>query len=192
MGVIGNADPEHFGLPQFLTTTYDHFGFERHRAVVYNAHIYLTALQAAEKLAEAVDDHAVVTKAQAAMARGQQAIVDDTLLWNSTSKFFRCHTSEAWRTYVKIPGATMGTTGSTSTSLDFFPQATTSSPCSTPRTRGAKQRVTQVQHAVASVLRPTRPFQHPRRLSGATQKRWCTLSDRLRRPPTRFSPTRFT
>jgi len=32
-----------------LQTTYDHFGWDHQPAVVYNAHIYLTALEAAKR-----------------------------------------------------------------------------------------------------------------------------------------------
>ena len=42
-----------FGLPQYVTTTYDHFGWEKQRTVVYYCHIYLTALRAARAMATA-------------------------------------------------------------------------------------------------------------------------------------------
>jgi len=32
---MGNANQGGYGLPQYLSTTYDHFGFKNHRAVVY-------------------------------------------------------------------------------------------------------------------------------------------------------------
>ena len=82
-----------YGLPQHLTTTYDHFGFEKHRAVSYNAHIYLTALQAARRLAMVVGDAATLQAVEAALALSTQAIVDDRL-WNASDRFFRCHTAD--------------------------------------------------------------------------------------------------
>ena len=82
-----------YGLPQHLTTTYDHFGFEKHRAVSYNAHIYLTALQAARQLAMVVGDAATLQAVEAALALSTQAIVDDRL-WNASDRFFRCHTAD--------------------------------------------------------------------------------------------------
>lgn len=89
-----------YGLPQYLTTTYDHFQFERHQAVTYNAHVYQAALSAAIKLAQAVQDVDAVQTLQASLAVSQEAVVDNRL-WNSTSRFFRCHTDTIWQTYTK-------------------------------------------------------------------------------------------
>merc|ERR1712087_22991 len=51
--MIGNAmGSDQFGLPQHLETTYDHFGWGNRQAVAYNAHIYLTALQAVKRMGE--------------------------------------------------------------------------------------------------------------------------------------------
>lgn len=86
-----NASEPNYGLPQYVTTTYDHFGFEKHRTVAYNAHIYLTALTAAKALAAAVGDTATLAMAEDALVRSTVGVVDDRL-WNSTSRFFRCHT----------------------------------------------------------------------------------------------------
>lgn len=88
-------------MPQYLTTTYDHFGFERHKAVAYNAHVYLTALSAGVKLAEAVADAAAAAEVMKSLALAQKAVVDDTKLWNSTENFFRCHTDTVWQAYTK-------------------------------------------------------------------------------------------
>ena len=43
--MVANAAQDGYNLPQKLQTTYDHFGWDKQRAVVYNAHIYLTSLQ---------------------------------------------------------------------------------------------------------------------------------------------------
>ena len=62
-----------------MTTTYDHFGFERHQAVAYNAHIYLTALTAGLKLAEVAvkDSNATfVADLKKSIASAQVAVVD--------------------------------------------------------------------------------------------------------------------
>jgi hypothetical protein len=86
---IANAAEGSFGLPQKLTTTYDHFGWEKKHSVVYNAHIYLTALQAAIALADAMGDAATSQAASKALAAGQAAVVDPANFWNETHHFFR-------------------------------------------------------------------------------------------------------
>ena len=101
---MSNANKGGYGLPQYLTTTYDHFGFERHQAVAYNAHVYLTALAAGVKLAEAVADSATAATVSKSIAIAQSAVVDEAKLWNSTDKFFRCHTDTVWQAYTK-PGS---------------------------------------------------------------------------------------
>ena len=84
---------EPYGLPQKITTTYDHFGFERHQSVTYNAHIYLTALNAAKVLATTAGDEASLAEIEKAFELTQKSIVDERL-WNDTAKFFRCHTKD--------------------------------------------------------------------------------------------------
>ena len=63
------------------------------QAVTYNAHIYLTALNAAKALAQAVGDTAALEKIQKSYTLSQAAIVDERL-WNGTGNFFRCHTKD--------------------------------------------------------------------------------------------------
>ena len=99
---IGNAKgDDDFGLPQYLTNTYDHFGSEGHRAVAYNAFIYMSAMRACSSLAVAMGDAVIAAACNAALASASEAIVDPTLLWNTTHGFFRAHTDVAWHTYVK-------------------------------------------------------------------------------------------
>eukprot|EP01051_Picozoa_sp_SAG22_P001826 SAG22_NODE_75_length_22256_cov_45.062960_13_plen_232_part_00 len=88
-----NATEGPYGLPQHITTTYDHFGFERHRAVTYNAHIYLTALNAAKALAAVVGDTETLAAVEKSYKFSQAGLVD-ARLWNDTHKFFRCHTAD--------------------------------------------------------------------------------------------------
>ena len=61
--------------------------------MTYNAHIYLTALNAAKVLAEAVGDTAMFKEIEKSYILSQAAVVDDRL-WNDTQKFFRCHTKD--------------------------------------------------------------------------------------------------
>ena len=90
---IRNANgTDGYGLPQYLTNTYDHFQFERRRAVAYNAHIYLAALQAAKRLAAATGDAALAKEVSAALSLSRKAVVDPARLWNSTGRFFRAKT----------------------------------------------------------------------------------------------------
>ena len=63
------------------------------QAVTYNAHIYLTALNAAKALAEAAGDTAALDEITKSYELSQAAIVDERL-WNDTEKFFRCHTKD--------------------------------------------------------------------------------------------------
>jgi non-lysosomal glucosylceramidase len=74
-------------LPSYLTTTYDHFGFERHETVAYNAFVYLAALAAGAELADAAGDVAMAAACRAGIARGEPATT--ALLWNSTRGFYR-------------------------------------------------------------------------------------------------------
>ena len=90
-----------YGLPQFLTNTYDHFGFEHHRAVAYNAHVYLAAVRAAKELASALNDTAMHDEATAALGLSTAAIVDPQRLWNETHGYFRSHTTGLWNSWVK-------------------------------------------------------------------------------------------
>ena len=87
--MIANSAQGDYNLPQRLQTTYDHFGFDRQRAVVYNAHIYLAAMQAAAALAEHFNDVATLAAVANATAHTKMALVDPAKLWNSTSSFFR-------------------------------------------------------------------------------------------------------
>ena len=61
--------------------------------MTYNAHIYLTALNAAKVLAKTVGDTAALEEIENSYALTQTAIVDERL-WNDTEKFFRCHTKD--------------------------------------------------------------------------------------------------
>ena len=87
--MIANSAQGDYNLPQRLQTTYDHFGFDRQRAVVYNAHIYLAAMQAASALAEHFDDATTLAAVANATAHTKVALMDPVKLWNSTSNFFR-------------------------------------------------------------------------------------------------------
>eukprot|EP00912_Choanoflagellata_sp_UC4_P002296 UC4_evm1s1444 len=82
------------GLPQKLATTYDHFGFYRRTTVVYNAHIYLTSLEAARKMADILGDFTVYEKVSKAISKGQAKLVEPKPsgpLWNSSIGFFTAH-----------------------------------------------------------------------------------------------------
>jgi len=86
-----------FGLPQYVTTTYDHFGWERKRTVVYNCHIYLTALRAAKAMAtDLVGDGATANATAAALATATAALPRE--LWNATTRSFRA-TSDGDQTF---------------------------------------------------------------------------------------------
>ena len=89
--MIGNAmGSDGYGLPQYLWTTYDHFGWQKQRAVVYNAHIYLTALRATGIMARAMGDDAVAVSTDDAIAVCDGALTRE--LWNTTTKSFRATT----------------------------------------------------------------------------------------------------
>ena len=89
--MIGNAmGSDGYGLPQYLWTTYDHFGWQKQRAVVYNAHIYLTALRATGIMARAMGDDAVANSTDHAIAVCDGALTRE--LWNATTKSFRATT----------------------------------------------------------------------------------------------------
>lgn len=83
--MLGNAGD--FGLPQFVETTYDHFGWHKQHSVVYNAHIYLATLQAVQRLAKGLGDGASAEKAARAYEVGLAAVQRE--FWNASSKFFR-------------------------------------------------------------------------------------------------------
>lgn len=93
--MIGNAmgsidgGIEGFGIPQKVQTTYDHFGWDGRRAVAYNAHIYLTALKAVEKMAEQLGDRDVEQRCIQMVQAAMVALPRE--LWNSTYGFFRAH-----------------------------------------------------------------------------------------------------
>ena len=106
--VEGQSEEPPFGLPQYLTNTYDHFHFERHRAVAYNAHVYLTALEAATRLALAVGDHATHAKASSALELSSTAVLDPDKLWNRSHGFWRAHTASDWAAWVKATNASRG------------------------------------------------------------------------------------
>ena len=92
--MIDNAEQGR-GLPQFLQTTYDHFGFDKRPMVVYNAHIYLTALYAVGAMADVLGDANMSTWVAAAGKAGAakltRAAEDGGPLWNKTKAFFLAH-----------------------------------------------------------------------------------------------------
>ena len=75
------------GLPRFLETTYDHFGFGGRETVAYNAFIFLLAMSHAGEMAAAVGDAGTAAAAAAALARAQTAATD--ILFNDTLGYFR-------------------------------------------------------------------------------------------------------
>lgn len=79
-------------LPRMRARRYDHFFFERRRAVAYNAHIYVTALQAARRIALALHDTPATIEIAAALELSRAALVDPSRLWNATGRFFRAKT----------------------------------------------------------------------------------------------------
>lgn len=94
--MIANAmGNDTYGLPQRLQTTYDHFGFDTRRTVVYNGHIYLAALTAAERMASLVGDGETASSVRAALALAQARLTTPTSnggpLWNGTKKFWHAH-----------------------------------------------------------------------------------------------------
>merc|ERR1712113_407261 len=84
-----------FGLPQKVTTTYDHFGWENRQTVVYNCHIYLTSLEAVRRMAVALGDSDTASKAAEAFEHGQAKLTQPKSaggpLWNETFGFFTAH-----------------------------------------------------------------------------------------------------
>lgn len=93
--MIANAAKGGVGLPQYLQTTYDHFGFDRRQVVAYNAHIYLTALRAVQAMATVVGDQRVLGASRDAYELGQRQLVAPIsaggLLWNSSKAFWHAH-----------------------------------------------------------------------------------------------------
>ena len=86
---------EPYGLPQKITTTYDHFGFERHQAVTYNAHIYLTALNAAKVLATTAGDEASLAEIEKAYGSSSKNISFSKRFFKRFRKaFFRADAEE--------------------------------------------------------------------------------------------------
>ena len=93
--MIGNANST-YGLPQKLSTTYDHFGFHTHTTVAYNGHIYLTALAAVEAMAtEVMQDTATATACATASALAKAQLIKPTSaggpLWDADKKFWHAH-----------------------------------------------------------------------------------------------------
>jgi hypothetical protein len=78
------------GLPSYLVTTYDHFGFETYNAVTFNAFVYLTSLKAVQELAAAVGDTATGAAAASGYARASEALLP--WMWNSTLGYFKAYT----------------------------------------------------------------------------------------------------
>lgn len=83
--MLDNAAPT--GLPRFLETTYDHFGFGGKETVAYNAFIYLAALSAGAEMAAFVADAPLQSRVAAAQLAARAAVTD--LLWNTSAGFFR-------------------------------------------------------------------------------------------------------
>ena len=75
------------GLPRYLETTYDHFGFGGHESVVYNAAIFLAAMGYAAEMASALGEDGVAEAAAAALSRANAAMT--IVLWNSTLGYYR-------------------------------------------------------------------------------------------------------
>jgi len=97
--MIKNAGvgPGSFGLPQRLWNTYDHFGFETHKTNAYNAHVYLTSLEAVRRMAVALNDTWVQTWAEEASLQGKEQLLNPItqggVLWNDTLKYFVAHSN---------------------------------------------------------------------------------------------------
>eukprot|EP00656_Telonema_subtile_P019767 TRINITY_DN20977_c0_g1_i1.p1 TRINITY_DN20977_c0_g1~~TRINITY_DN20977_c0_g1_i1.p1 ORF type:complete len:1000 (+),score=124.94 TRINITY_DN20977_c0_g1_i1:180-3179(+) len=83
------------GLPRLVETTYDHFGFGKRQAVAYNAHVYLTAMSAFQRMSVMMKDSNSTQMAESALTIARAALVKPKesggLLWNQTSKFFTAH-----------------------------------------------------------------------------------------------------
>merc|ERR1712060_400240 len=65
-----------FGLPQKVTTTYDHFHWENYQTVVYNCHIYLTSLEAVRRMALVLGDSDTASKASQAFQAGKAKLLE--------------------------------------------------------------------------------------------------------------------
>jgi len=94
--MISNAmGNDTYGLPQKLSTTYDHFGFSKRRTVAYNGHVYLTALGAVERMAAVLGDSATAASAAKALQLGQKRLTTPTSeggpLWDGAKKFWHAH-----------------------------------------------------------------------------------------------------
>ena len=83
--MLANANAT--GLPRYLETTYDHFGFGGHESVVYNAAIFLAAMGHAAEMALALGEDGVAEAAAAALTRANAAMT--SVLWNSTLGYYR-------------------------------------------------------------------------------------------------------
>jgi non-lysosomal glucosylceramidase len=84
------ARAQNFGLPEYLQTTYDLFEYEKKTLVSYNAFLHLTAMLAAEKLAQIHKEPEDAEKFQAAFQAGQHSL--EQHLW--TGKYFRAWWSD--------------------------------------------------------------------------------------------------
>jgi len=84
-----------YSLPQYLATTYDHFGFKHRQTVVYNCHVYLTALKAVENMANILSQPATAAIASKALTAGKAKLEMPAEkggpLWNETMKYFLAH-----------------------------------------------------------------------------------------------------
>lgn len=85
---INNA--AEIGLPWHLVCTYDIIDFDQYNTTTFNSFLHLAMMQAMIQMGTHLGDNQVVTDAQAAFTRGQNAI--NTYLWNSTSNYFRAYT----------------------------------------------------------------------------------------------------
>ena len=96
--MIENAlGSDNYGLPQKVTTTYDHFGWQNSRSVVYNAHIYLTCLQAARAMAVGLaNDAATVKSIDNALSIAEAAL--PKVFWSDVTQSFRA-TAEGNQTF---------------------------------------------------------------------------------------------
>lgn len=120
---------------------------------------------AGEQLALALDDHDTLAKVRASMAASQKALVDDKLLWNATSKFFRCHTSSTWQTYVKggAPGVYTNKAGFLSAGNDFQPETNVTYTTCKVGSRATPRR-TVPRHAAAPPAAFARPLRRRARV----------------------------
>ena len=85
--LLGNAAST--GLPRYLQTTYDHFGFDKRETVAYNAFVYMAALSAANEMAAYLRDNSTAQATAAALTRARSAVV--SILWNTTDSYFRAY-----------------------------------------------------------------------------------------------------